>query len=190
MFVVDVVPPGKCNNLFYFVMVMLLPPKHSKCWGGYDQSTFTSEDTTSEDTTTTSEATSKHTHNTMKWVHNLSTTPLTEAQDKVLIHGPNYAVVAKEPPISNYISQIERVCQQLKQGKVEELQGEIKSILKNIQPHKPNIAKEEAWAIQELKKDKEKIILTTDKGVSMVVMDKEEYIKKSKELLKQTSYKE
>ena len=82
------------------------------------------------------------------------------------------------------------MCQQLKQGKVEELQGEIKLILKNIQPPKPNIAKEEARAIQELKKDKEKIILTADKGVSIVVIDKEEYTKKSEELLQQTSYKE
>ena len=38
--------------------------------------------------------------------------------------------------------------------------------------------KEEAKAIQELKRDKERVILTADKGVSMVVMDKEEYIKK------------
>ena len=89
-------------------------------------------------------------------------------QEKALAHGPNFAVVAREPPVSEYISQIERVCQQLKQGKAEELRGEIKLILKNIQPPKPNIAKEEAKAIQELKKDKERIILTADKGVPMV----------------------
>ena len=48
-----------------------------------------------------------------KWVHNLSKTPLTEDQEKVLARGPNFAVVAK-PPVGEYISQIERVCQQLK----------------------------------------------------------------------------
>ena len=69
-------------------------------------------------------------------------------------------------------------------------QGEIKLILKNIQPPKPNITKEQAKTIQELKKDKKRIILTADKGVSMVVMDKEEYIKKSEELLHQSAYKE
>ena len=41
-----------------------------------------------------------------------------------------------------------------------------------------------------MKKDNEIIILTTNKGVSMVVMDREEYIKKSEELLKQSTYKE
>ena len=59
-----------------------------------------------------------------------------------------------------------------------------------MQPPKPNISKEETKAIQELKRDKEKIILTTNKGVSMVVMDKEEYIKKSEDLLKQPMYRE
>ena len=52
----------------------------------------------------------------------------------------------------------------------------------NIQPPKPNIKKEEAKAIQDLKRDKERIVLTTDKGVSMVIMDKEDCIKKSEEL--------
>ena len=69
-----------------------------------------------------------------KWVHNLSQTPLTEDQEKVLARGPNFAVVAKQPTVGKYISQIERMCQQLNQGKVEELQGETKAILKNIQP--------------------------------------------------------
>ena len=64
------------------------------------------------------------------------------------------------------------------------MQREIKSILRNIQPPKLNISKEEARATQELMREKEKIILTTNKGVSMVVMDKEEYIKKSEDLLK------
>ena len=99
-------------------------------------------------------------------------------------------IATKEPPVSEYISQIEKVCQQLKQGKAEELRGEIKQIFKKAQPPKPNITKEEAKAIQELKRDKDRVLLTTDKGVSMVVMDKEEYIQKSEELLHQPIYKE
>ena len=41
-------------------------------------------------------------------------TPLTEDQQKVLARGPNFAIVTKEQPVSKYISQIERMCQQLK----------------------------------------------------------------------------
>ena len=87
-------------------------------------------------------------NNQVKWVHNLSKTPLTEAQEKVLAHGPNFAIATKEPPVSEYILQIERVCQQPEQGKAEELRGEIKQIFKRTQPPKPNITKEEAKAIQ------------------------------------------
>ena len=133
--------------------------------------------------------TSVNNNNRVKWVHNLSKTPLTEVQEKALAHGPNFVIATKKPPVSKYISQIERVCQQLKQGKVEELRGEIKQIFKKTQPPKPNNMKEEAKAIQELKRQR-RVILTADKGVSMVVMDKEEYIQKSEDILHQPTYKE
>ena len=123
-----------------------------------------------------------------KWVYNLTNTPLTDAQEKVLAHGPNFAVVANDPPIGEYIAQIERMCQKMQQGEAEELRGQIKLILKNITPPKPNISKEEAKAIKELRRDQEKVILTTNKGVSMVVMEKKEYIKKSEDLLNQSTY--
>ena len=54
---------------------------------------------------------------------------------------------------------------------------------------KPNITREEAKAIKELRRDKERVILTADKGVSIMVLDTEDYIKKSEELLNQTTYK-
>ena len=82
------------------------------------------------------------------WVRNLSRTPLTKAQEQVLTHGPNLAIVPKVSPVMEYIVAIEKACQQLKQGEAEELREEIKSIIKKIQPSKPNISKEEHQAIQ------------------------------------------
>ena len=55
------------------------------------------------------------------WVRNISSTPLTEAQEKLLSHRPNYAVVPICQPIGEYIAVDEQVCQQLKQGEAEEL---------------------------------------------------------------------
>ena len=136
--------------------------------------------TTPPTTNITETTTAVNNNNRVKWVHYLSKTPLTEAYEKALAHGPNFAIVTKEPLVSEYISQIERVCQQLKQGKVEELRGETKQIFKNIQDPKPNITEKEAKAIQDLKRDKERVILTANKWVSMVVMDKEDYIKNQK----------
>ena len=63
-----------------------------------------------------------------KWVHNLTNSALTEAEEKVLAHGPNFAVLTNEPPTGEYIAHIERVCQKVKQGEVEELRGQIKQM--------------------------------------------------------------
>ena len=123
------------------------------------------------------------------WVRNISRTPLTEAQEQLLAHGPNFVVVFRQLPIREYVAAVEKVCQQLKQGEVEELRGESKTVLKNTQPPKSNTSKEEAKALKDLKNDNTRMILTADKGVSMVLMDKEEYIQKSAELLSQSTYK-
>ena len=48
---------------------------------------------------------------------------------------------------------------------------------------------EEHKAVAELRRDNTRIILTADKGVSLVVMNKEEYVKKAEELLKETTYR-
>ena len=52
-----------------------------------------------------------------------------------------------------------------------------------------NISKEEFKAIRELKEDDCRIILTADKGVALVVLNKEDYIRKAKHLLNQQTYR-
>ena len=44
-------------------------------------------------------------------------------------------------------------------------------------------------AIRELKRDRDCIVLTADKGVAMVVMDRQDYISKANHLLNQSTYK-
>ena len=51
------------------------------------------------------------------------------------------------------------------------------------------MTKQEKIGLAQLKKDKDRVILTADKGVALVVMDKEEYISKAQELLSQPAYK-
>ena len=122
------------------------------------------------------------------WVKNLSSTPLTKDQIKALAHRPNYAIVPRNPPLGEYIMAIENACNQLPQGKVEELRGGIKSVLKKIHPPRSNITREERKAIDELRRDNTKMILTTDKGVSMVVMNRDDYHQKAEALLQETTY--
>ena len=38
---------------------------------------------------------------------------LTKAQEKILLRGPNFAIVLKSPPVGKYIASIENACSQL-----------------------------------------------------------------------------
>ena len=90
---------------------------------------------------------------TSKWVINISSKPLTQTQEKLLARGPNYAVVPRSPPKTEYIAVIEQACSKLKPGEAEELRGEIKAIIKKS-CNPPNITREEWKAVKELKEDK------------------------------------
>ena len=132
------------------------------------------------------------TEETKKWVINLSDQPLTEEQEKILARSTKFVIKPKRPPVGEYIPAIEKTCPKLEQGQAEELRVEVKKILKRAQNNKrspSNITKEELKAINELKKDQERIILTADKGVALVVMNKTDYINKSEELLNTSTYK-
>ena len=120
---------------------------------------------------------------TSKWVKSLSNKPLTQTQTHLVAHGPNYAILPRNPPKEEYIAAIEQVCHKLKEGEACELRVEAKNILKKADTPRSNISKEEFQAIREFKEDDSRIILTTDKGVAMVVLNKEEYIKKAEHLL-------
>ena len=53
---------------------------------------------------------------------------------------------------------------------------------------KPNLTKEESKGLAKLKRDKDRVVLTADKGVAIVVMDKEDYIQKAESLFTQLAY--
>ena len=48
-----------------------------------------------------------------------------------------------------------------------------------LPPVKPNITMDEFKAIKELRKDQSRVVLTADKGVAMVIMDKKDYTDKA-----------
>ena len=113
-----------------------------------------------------------------KWVINLSKTELTEGQKFVLAKGPNFSITPKCIPNVDYITAVESMCSKLKEDAME-LRSNINSLLRKAQAPKPNLTKQERVGLAQLKKDKERVILTADKGVAMEVMDKEEYVNKA-----------
>ena len=81
---------------------------------------------------------------------------------------------------------VEQACSRLTQGEADELCVEVKKTLKKVQNQVKtsyNITQEEFRALKELKEDRSRMILTADKGVALVIIDKNDYIQKAEELL-------
>ena len=90
-----------------------------------------------------------------KWVINLSNTPLTEDQEALLKHGPNFAITPRRPPYEEYIKAIETACLSLDAKSAEELRLDMYRVLRHPCQLKPNVSKGEMAAIKQLKADKE-----------------------------------
>ena len=123
------------------------------------------------------------------WVINLSSKPLTPAERSVLAKGPNFVVSPKQPPNLEYITAIEAACTKLSQQDAEELRADINRVLRSSHPPKPNLTNAQNLALRELKMDRDCIVLTADKGVAMVIMDRQDYINKANSLLNQNTYR-
>ena len=59
----------------------------------------------------------------------MSKKPLTESQETLLSHGPNYAVTLRSPPIGEYITAVQKTCRNLS--------TEIKAAIKRSHPLDP-----------------------------------------------------
>ena len=81
------------------------------------------------------------------------------------------------------------MCQKLKEEDTGELRTDINSLHRRLQVPKPNLSKQESIGLAQLKKDKDRVVLTGNKGVAMVVMDREDYIQKAESLLVQPAYR-
>ena len=125
-----------------------------------------------------------------KWVINLYKTELTPAQKSVLVKGPNFAISPNNIPNLEYITAIETMCPKLREEDASELRANINALLRKEKAPKPNLNKQERIGLKQLKKDQDRVILTADKGIALVVLDREDYINKAWELLSQMAYKE
>ena len=106
----------------------------------------------------------------------------------VLVKGPNFVVSPRHPPNLEYITVIESACTKLGQQDAEELSADIDQVLRPSHPPKPKLTKAQTIALRELKKDRDCIVLTADKGVAMVIMDRQDYINKANSLLNLNTY--
>ena len=127
-------------------------------------------------------------HPADKWVRNLSNRDLSESELSVLRRGPNFAITPERKPTAEIITATESVIKQAKfsQAEADTLRCQVSNILCNSKLPPSNITKEERAAISDLSKDDTIVIVPADKGRCMVVLNKEDYDSKCKELLKDT----
>ena len=95
----------------------------------------------------------------------------------------------KQPPNLEYITAIEAACTKLSQQDAEDLRADISRVLRSSHPPKSNLTKAQNLPLRELKRDRDHIVLTADKGVAMVIMDRQDYINKANSLLNQNTYR-
>ena len=135
---------------------------------------------------------SKSSHIQDKWVTNLFKKELTPEEKSLLQKGPKFAVTPATIPIKEYITTTTVAVFQageLKSVECSDLYHDVNRIF-NTYTNKPihtNITKAEHLSLVNLRKDKDHIIVTADKGVALVVMDKTEYITKCEALLQHHS---
>ena len=88
-------------------------------------------------------------------------------------------------PNGEYFTAFEEACQKLNPKIAEEIRAKITRVLIWSSPTNLTSLKEEFKACKELRQYKPWVIHTVDKGVAMVVLNKQDYINKAQNLLEQ-----
>ena len=119
-----------------------------------------------------------------RWVINVSNQTIDENEMKLLSRGLNFAVTPSKLPVDEFITATEIACHHLKDDtKSAALRSDVTRILQKRRNCKQNISVEERKALQKLSQRKDLKILPADKGRVTVVMEKNDYESKIKELL-------
>ena len=127
-----------------------------------------------------------------KWVIKLSMKELTPEEKSLLQKGPIIAVTPATIPTKEYISTTTRAA--IQDGELNGvdcggLYHDVNRILNTFtnKPIHTDITRSEHLALENLRKDKDCIIVTADKGIALIVMDKTVYITKCEALLQDNS---
>ena len=108
--------------------------------------------------------------------------PLTWPQEILQARGPNSQWFLSVPQ-EVYIAAIEEISSRLPHKEAAEFRAETSQAIRKNCPSQPNTSQEESKAIKEFRKDSSRVILTANKGVAMVVVDRQDYLNNTQDLL-------
>ena len=106
-----------------------------------------------------------------KWVINLSSRTLNEAEVSLLKKGLNFAVTPTRVQATKIIAKIESAVRPLDAERADTIRRSINTMLQQAQPSTPNITKEQQEALKSLKEDNSIMVLPADKGRASVILD-------------------
>ena len=106
-----------------------------------------------------------------KWVINLSSRTLNEAEVSLLKKGLNFAVTPTSVPATESIAKIESAVRLLDAERADTVRRSVNTILQQAQPPTPNITKEQQEALKSLKEDNSIMVIPADKGRASVILD-------------------
>ena len=111
-------------------------------------------------------------------VINLSETELSEAQNKVLARGLNFAVAPTALPKEDFVVVTEKACSQMNPDEAEELRSEVTGILRSAGDPKPNLTKVESQALIT-----SITVFPADKGRVTVIVETTDHEQKVQDML-------
>ena len=138
------------------------------------------EKQSSVSTTRTPHVDRTHQVDKSKWVINLSSRSLSDAEVSLLQKGLNFAVTPTSIPATETVAKVESAIRPLDAEQADTVRRNVNSILQKAKPPEPNITREMKQALKGLKEGKNIMILPADKGRASVVLDKNTYDDKLK----------
>ena len=124
-----------------------------------------------------------------KWVINLSSRSLSNAEVSLLQKGLNFAVTPTSIPATETVAKVESAIRPLDAEQADTVRRNVNSILQRAKPPEPNITREMKQALKGSTEDKNIMILPADKGRASVVLDKNTYDDKLKTLIEKGPFR-
>ena len=125
----------------------------------------------------------KYANITKRWVVNISDVKLEPEAESLLRKGLNYAITPKSLPVDEYITATEIACKQIKPETADILRNDVVKAIKRFKNPKPNLTIKERKSLQEIKNNKDIMVIGADKGRATVVMNSKDYRAKIMNLL-------
>ena len=112
------------------------------------------------------------------WVINMSCRQLTHIKTNLLAKDLNFSITSKTLPNKDIIATIEDEVKDLEKEEVNTTRARVSLTLENSKPPKDNLSKDERKTLKELQSDTSIVILPADKGRSVVILNREDYLEK------------